>query len=163
MPRRTLIGHFEIDPVDRPNCPGPNVDWNKTATEANASLLSRVVPQARTVHIYGTTPLTLGLDATFAFWVRPDTYGTLDPSPGNYTLNHGRILRKGTFLDIYGIDDPGLKARLDRTLNEGLQRLEARQTYDGGWPWWQETDPDPYITTYVLFGLFRALASLAPE
>ena len=59
-------------------------------------------------------------------------------------------------LQDYGIDDPGLKARLDRTLNEGLQRLKARQNFDGGWPWWQEPESDPYITAYVLFGLFRA-------
>ncbi len=59
-------------------------------------------------------------------------------------------------LQDYGIDDPALKARLDRTLNEGLQRLKARQNYDGGWPWWQEPESEPYITTYVLYGLLRA-------
>jgi hypothetical protein len=59
-------------------------------------------------------------------------------------------------LQEYGIDDPSLKARLDRTLNEGLQRLKARQNFDGGWPWWQEPESDLYITSYVLFGLFRA-------
>ena len=25
----TLIGHFEIDPVDKSNCPGPNVEWER--------------------------------------------------------------------------------------------------------------------------------------
>lgn len=37
VPRQTLIGHFEIDPVDRPNCPGPNVDWNRIAGDANGA------------------------------------------------------------------------------------------------------------------------------
>jgi hypothetical protein len=59
-------------------------------------------------------------------------------------------------LQDYGIEDPGLKARLDRTLNEGLQRLKARQNFDGGWSWWQEPESDPYITAYVLYGLFQA-------
>ncbi|MCL4488988.1 MAG: N-acetylmuramoyl-L-alanine amidase [Chloroflexi bacterium] len=36
-PRETLIGHFEIDPVDRPNCPGPHVQWDKIAADANAA------------------------------------------------------------------------------------------------------------------------------
>jgi|GEM_PF-791620 len=31
----TLIGHNEINPVDRPNCPGPNVQWDKIAADAN--------------------------------------------------------------------------------------------------------------------------------
>ncbi len=37
VPRQTLIGHFEIDPVDRPNCPGPNVDWNQIAADASGT------------------------------------------------------------------------------------------------------------------------------
>ena len=37
IPRQTLIGHFEIDPVDRPNCPGPNVQWDQIAADANGA------------------------------------------------------------------------------------------------------------------------------
>ncbi|MDE3088694.1 MAG: N-acetylmuramoyl-L-alanine amidase [Chloroflexota bacterium] len=37
VPRQTLIGHFEIDPVDRPNCPGPNVQWDQIAADANGA------------------------------------------------------------------------------------------------------------------------------
>jgi N-acetyl-anhydromuramyl-L-alanine amidase AmpD len=37
VPHRTLIGHWEIDPVDRPNCPGPNVDYERIAADANAA------------------------------------------------------------------------------------------------------------------------------
>jgi len=64
-------------------------------------------------------------------------------------------------LQTNGLDDPALKERLDRTLNQGLQRLVARQNGDGGWSWWQplnlfEATSDPYITAYVLFGLLRA-------
>ena len=33
---RTLIGHYELNPVDRPNCPGPNVEWDKIAAEQSS-------------------------------------------------------------------------------------------------------------------------------
>lgn len=55
---RSLIGHYEIDPVDRANCPGPNVNFDRMALNANAMpTLSQVTPQAKTVHVYGTTAL----------------------------------------------------------------------------------------------------------
>ncbi|MCZ7552054.1 MAG: Ig-like domain-containing protein [Anaerolineales bacterium] len=59
-------------------------------------------------------------------------------------------------LQDHGIDDANLKARLDRTLNEGLVRLLARQNYDGGWGWWESGESDPYISAYVMFGLQRS-------
>lgn len=65
-------------------------------------------------------------------------------------------------LQSFGIDAPELKARLDRTVNDGLARLIARQRGDGGWGWWigQSWEAsDPYITAYVLFGLARARAA----
>ena len=36
IPRHTLIGHFEIDPIDKPNCPGPNVEWERMAADVAA-------------------------------------------------------------------------------------------------------------------------------
>ncbi len=62
-----------------------------------------------------------------------------------------------TTLQSFAIDSPDLKARLDRTLNEGLQHLLSLQNSDGGWGWWQGDDSDDYITAYVLFGLAKAL------
>ena len=59
-------------------------------------------------------------------------------------------------LQQFGVQSPALQTRLDRNLNEGLQRLLARQTFEGGWSWWQGGENDPYITAYVLFGLSRA-------
>src|SRR5262249_43300314 len=32
---RTLIGHYEINPVDKKDCPGPNVDYDKISADAN--------------------------------------------------------------------------------------------------------------------------------
>src|SRR5207245_1819480 len=37
IPHHTLIGHNEIDPVLRPNSPGPNVDYERLANEANSA------------------------------------------------------------------------------------------------------------------------------
>ncbi|MBI3536197.1 MAG: N-acetylmuramoyl-L-alanine amidase [Chloroflexi bacterium] len=34
----TLIGHHEINPIDRPNCPGPNVEWDRMAADANGEM-----------------------------------------------------------------------------------------------------------------------------
>lgn len=34
--RRTLIGHHEIDPVDKPNCPGGNVEWERMVNDVAA-------------------------------------------------------------------------------------------------------------------------------
>jgi len=50
--------------------------------------------------------LSLGSDATFAFWIRPTAYGS-SQNAGTYTLQVGRILRKGTFIDLETVDDPG--------------------------------------------------------
>lgn len=37
-PHDTLIGHNEISPVDRPYCPGPNVNYQKIADSANTPI-----------------------------------------------------------------------------------------------------------------------------
>ena len=64
-----------------------------------------------------------------------------------------------TTLQTFGIDAPDLKARLDRTLNQGLEHLLSLQKMDGGWGWWQGDESDAYITAYVLFGLANARES----
>jgi N-acetyl-anhydromuramyl-L-alanine amidase AmpD len=33
---RTLVGHSEIDPVDKSNCPGPNVEWDRMVADIAA-------------------------------------------------------------------------------------------------------------------------------
>ena len=38
LPHHTLIGHSEIDPIDKPNCPGPQADLERIAFEANGGL-----------------------------------------------------------------------------------------------------------------------------
>ena len=58
VPYRNLIGHYAIDNVDRPNCPGPTVDFVKMAADANTTrILGMVVPDNKSAHVYGTTAL----------------------------------------------------------------------------------------------------------
>jgi len=62
-------------------------------------------------------------------------------------------------LQQFGIQAPTLKARLEGSVNEGLNLLLARQNSDGGWPWWAGPQSDPYVTAYVVFGLSQAQAA----
>jgi alpha-2-macroglobulin len=59
-------------------------------------------------------------------------------------------------LNTFNIAAPDVQARLERTLQPGLQKLIARQNFDGGWGWWNERESDPYISAYVLFGFTQA-------
>lgn len=44
IPHRTLIGHYEIDPVDKPNCPGPHVEYVKMSAEVSAIQAAQKIP-----------------------------------------------------------------------------------------------------------------------
>ncbi len=78
-------------------------------------------------------------------------------------------------LQAAGLDEPELKARLEASLQDGVSRLLARQTEDHGWGWYATTasqsyggvqaapvlgggglPDDPYLSAYILFGLWRA-------
>lgn len=59
-------------------------------------------------------------------------------------------------LQEFGIDDPDLASKLDRTLEESLALLTEYQNPDGGWGWWRGDQSEPFSTAYALFGLLRA-------
>ena len=44
-------------------------------------------------------------------------------------------------------------AKLNEMTDAGLKRLYDFQHGDGGWGWWPGNSSDPYMTTYVLYGL----------
>ncbi|MEW6716909.1 MAG: Ig-like domain-containing protein [Chloroflexota bacterium] len=52
-----------------------------------------------------------------------------------------------------GLESPELTARLERTLDTGLEKLMEQQNEDGGWAWWPGCESDTYFTAYILFGL----------
>jgi len=65
-------------------------------------------------------------------------------------------------LKTAGLEDPALKEALDEQVNTALQRIYAKQLYDGGWHWWDGDQSDPYVTAYVVYGLLEARESGYP-
>lgn len=59
-------------------------------------------------------------------------------------------------LDVAGNPDAQLAARLDEQLEIGVQQLVSRQNPDGGWGYWPQEESSPFITAYVLWGLWNA-------
>ncbi len=56
-------------------------------------------------------------------------------------------------MQTFGVEAQDLQARLDRTLVVSLRQLYALQNQDGGWGWAPESESDPAISAYILFGL----------
>jgi uncharacterized protein YfaS (alpha-2-macroglobulin family) len=48
------------------------------------------------------------------------------------------------------------QASLDAQVNAALQRIYAKQLYDGGWNWWDGQQSDPQTSAYVVYGLLEA-------
>jgi uncharacterized protein YfaS (alpha-2-macroglobulin family) len=55
-----------------------------------------------------------------------------------------------------GLEDPELEANLRQQVAIALQRLYARQHYDGGWGWWVNDESNTLVSAYVVFGLVKA-------
>ena len=55
-----------------------------------------------------------------------------------------------------GLAKPELEQELNALVNQGLQRLYARQHVDGGWGWWTTDGSNPFTSAYVVFGLVKA-------
>lgn len=63
-------------------------------------------------------------------------------------------------LQSVGIENPALRARLERDLRAGTERLLAAQFEDGGWPWAIGSDKtDAYLTAYIVYGLEKVRQS----
>ncbi len=64
-------------------------------------------------------------------------------------------------INALGIEAPQLQSDLESLASEGIRDLLSAQNYDGGWSWWASRDSadqtsDPFITAYVLMGLYQA-------
>lgn len=63
-------------------------------------------------------------------------------------------------LQSVGIENPALRARLERDIRAGTERLLAAQLEDGGWPWAIGSDKtDAYLTAYIVYGLEKVRQS----
>lgn len=91
VPYRNLIGHYAIDNIDRPNCPGPKVNLETMAADANtARLFKTIAPQSRMAHIYGTTALiSLPAKQPLSYLRQADiqVYGYLDFGGKRWNIN----------------------------------------------------------------------------
>ncbi len=52
-----------------------------------------------------------------------------------------------------------LQSDVDAQVNLALQRIYAKQRYDGGWNWWDGDASDPQTSAYVVYGLLEAKES----
>jgi len=59
-------------------------------------------------------------------------------------------------LDELKIESNVDRAKLDRKVNEGLERLLKQQHPDGGWGWWATDESHAFMTAYVLYGMEEA-------
>ncbi len=57
-----------------------------------------------------------------------------------------------------GIESPA-QENLDANVNAALQRIYAKQLFDGGWNWWDGSESDPQTSAYVVYGLIEAKES----
>ena len=55
-----------------------------------------------------------------------------------------------------GISSSSLQAGLDTNVKIALQRIYARQNFDGGWNWWDGEKSDPNTSAYIVYGLIEA-------
>jgi alpha-2-macroglobulin len=55
-----------------------------------------------------------------------------------------------------GIESVSLQSNLDAQVRAALQRIYAKQHYDGGWNWWDGEDSDLQTSAYVVYGLIEA-------
>jgi len=59
-------------------------------------------------------------------------------------------------LKASGVQTAFLLTNLDKNVNAALQRIYAKQNYDGGWAWWDNSQSDLQTSAYVVFGLLEA-------
>jgi alpha-2-macroglobulin len=59
-------------------------------------------------------------------------------------------------LKSFGLESPGLKSDLEKSIQNSLDQLSRTQNSDGGWGWASGRNSDPFTSSYVLLGWSRA-------
>ncbi len=57
---------------------------------------------------------------------------------------------------VANLSDSALETRLEASLESGAKKLLNNQNEDYGWGWYADGKSDPYISAYILFGLWQA-------
>ena len=55
-----------------------------------------------------------------------------------------------------GVDNAKLAEKLPGLVTDSIEKLYLRQKDDGGWGWWIDSQSNPYLTAYVVYGLIQA-------
>lgn len=154
--------------------------WASDKLSDGVQAVIQVQPRGREVVTSEARVLALGESAKFDFRREPDSpigTATLDLSP---TLAGSLLTALDGLIDFpygcteqtmsrfmpavvvahslqrLGLPTPELAARLPDVEAQSLARLAVLQSASGGWGWFQNDQADPYMTAYVLEGLWRA-------
>lgn len=65
-------------------------------------------------------------------------------------------LMAGRLMQEQGLAEPIVMKRARESVAQSISRLYRFQNYSGGWGWWEEGESDPWMTAYVLRGLWLA-------
>ncbi len=76
-------------------------------------------------------------------------YGCMEQTMSSYLPD---VILAGV-LKKNSIQNPELKKRVDKYIAAGTAKLIGFQNQNGGWGWFNEEHADPYMTTYVMYGL----------
>ncbi|PWH12493.1 MAG: hypothetical protein DDG60_12990, partial [Anaerolineae bacterium] len=131
-------------------------------TETN-STLTEIIALPRTFQPLGGE-LTLELSPSLASAMLSALEARSLPEPAFSTEQILSYLLPNTVtyltLQSVGVENTGLRTRLESDILVQTNRLLAAQQADGGWGWGlSATRSDPYITAYIIFGLEKVRQS----
>ena len=142
--------------------------FNFTATETVGT--SGMITSADSVTESIQLPTTLNFDdANLSIEVSPSLAASME-SGLTYLEDYPYLCMEQTIsrflpnvittraLQAAGIPSPK-QAALDANVNSALQKIYAKQKYDGGWNWWDGELSDPQTSAYVVYGLLEAKES----
>jgi uncharacterized protein YfaS (alpha-2-macroglobulin family) len=70
--------------------------------------------------------------------------------PGTIRVEHLSQIQRITHSPVFDTD------QMTAMVRDGLGRIQQFQHADGGWGWWPGDSSDPYMTSYVIYGLITA-------
>lgn len=66
------------------------------------------------------------------------------------------VIVANAFKDLNAPISDATKKDLPKMVEAGFNRLYSMQHYDGGWGWWTNDQTNPFMTSYVIYGLALA-------
>ncbi len=129
-----------------------DIEPNGTATEH--VFLPHGVDPARGALTLDVAPSLAAGAAPAVDYVQDETYDSVEATVSRFLP----LLRLSKAYSSAGLKTP-YADQLPGIVNRALVRLYRDQNYNGGWGWYAEVPPDPYLTAYALEGLTAAKAA----